>query len=265
MHKGALFVHFCVILRKCGLFCRPLRQNNCTETHNKTQKHAKYTKTHHLAQTHAKPPLILPLLNIGVRPNKGAMDALQRNHFRTEGCHNVGPPPPHPCRSDSGATVAVWTCIEQSCVQRSAGCSGYRQELSSAVDVARIRAPDSGSAEDFFRFAPVSPFSSDLFRFAVLVFGNTPICSDLLRLFQNKSEQIRETLFCRPLLQFPDRVRAYSETITQPKEEVFGRQPCRHPAKNFGQALQILEKTSILARRCCADVHERTSVRKTSG
>ena len=36
--------------------------------------------------------------------------------------------------------------------------------------------------------------------------------------------------------------------------------PCGHPAKNFGQALQILEKTSILARTCRADVHEKTSV-----
>ena len=30
------------------------------------------------------------------------------------------------------------------------------------------------------QFVPISPFSSDLFRFALLVFGNTPICSDLL-------------------------------------------------------------------------------------
>ena len=58
------------------------------------------------------------------------------------------------------------------------------------------------------RFVLISPFSSDLFRFALLVFGNTPICSDLFRFlpisFQNKSEQIRETPFCRPQLQIPD-------------------------------------------------------------
>ena len=52
-----------------------------------------------------------------------------------------------------------------------------------------------GSAEGgLFRFVPISPFSSDLFRFALLVFGNTlisdlfrflPLCSDLI------SEQIR--------------------------------------------------------------------------
>ena len=38
-----------------------------------------------------------------------------------------------------------------------------------------------GGHLDLFRFVPISPFSSDLFRFALLVFGNTPICSDLLR------------------------------------------------------------------------------------
>ena len=41
---------------------------------------------------------------------------------------------------------------------------------------------------DLFRFVPIC---SDFFRFV-------PIC------FQNKSEQIREIPFCRPLLQFPD-------------------------------------------------------------
>ena len=44
------------------------------------------------------------------------------------------------------------------------------------------------------QFVPTSPFSSDLFRFALLVFGKTPICSALLRFLpicfqknQNKS------------------------------------------------------------------------------
>ena len=59
------------------------------------------------------------------------------------------------------------------------------------------------------RFVPISPFSSDLFRFALRVFGNAPICSDLLRFLpicsDLFSEQIRETPFCRPLLQIPDR------------------------------------------------------------
>ena len=72
--------------------------------------------------------------------------------------------------------------------------------------------PDLGSAEgcrpDLFRFVPIFLFSSELFRFALLVVGNTPIYSDLLRFlsicFQNKSEQIRETPFCRPLVQVPD-------------------------------------------------------------
>ena len=35
---------------------------------------------------------------------------------------------------------------------------------------------------DLFRFAPISPFSSDVFRFTLLVFRKfVPICSDLLR------------------------------------------------------------------------------------
>ena len=50
-----------------------------------------------------------------------------------------------------------------------------------------------------------------------------------------------------------------------PKRKFSAGRPCRHPAKNFGQALQVLEKTSILARTCRADVHEKTSVWKTSG
>ena len=60
---------------------------------------------------------------------------------------------------------------------------------------------------------PICSVCSDFpvfFRFAFLVFWNTPICSDLLRFvpicFQNKSEEIRETPFCRPLVQIPDGV-----------------------------------------------------------
>ena len=51
---------------------------------------------------------------------------------------------------------------------------------------------------DLFRFAP---FSSDLFRFVPICsvfFRFVPICSE------NKSEQIRETPFCRPLLKIPE-------------------------------------------------------------
>ena len=48
-----------------------------------------------------------------------------------------------------------------------------------------IGAPGLGSPErghpDLFRFVPISPFSSNLFRFAFLVFWNAPICSDWLR------------------------------------------------------------------------------------
>ena len=78
-----------------------------------------------------------------------------------------------------------------------------------------LGAPDLGSAEgnhlDLFRFIPISPFSSDLFRFAFLVSRNTPICSDLFRFLpicsDLFSEQIRiyqGTPFCRPLLQIPE-------------------------------------------------------------
>ena len=84
----------------------------------------------------------------------------------------------------------------------------------------KLGAPGLGAAEggypDLFRFVPISPFSSDLFRFALLVFGSTPIRSDLFRftfflpicsdLFSEQiTEQIRETPFCRPLLQIPDK------------------------------------------------------------
>ena len=64
----------------------------------------------------------------------------------------------------------------------------------------------------------VTPICSDLFRFLPIcsdlhsLFSGiprfVPICSVFFRLvpicFQNKSEQIRETPFCRPLLQIPD-------------------------------------------------------------
>ena len=75
---------------------------------------------------------------------------------------------------------------------------------------AQIGAPDPRSGvgrKGSPRFVPISPFSSDLFRFAIPVFGNAPMCSDLFRLaicFQNKSKQIRETLSADNLLQVPD-------------------------------------------------------------
>ena len=45
-----------------------------------------------------------------------------------------------------------------------------------------------------------------------------------------------------------------------PKRKFWAGRPCGHPAKNFGQALQMLEKTSISERTSHADVHEKTSV-----
>ena len=84
--------------------------------------------------------------------------------------------------------------------------------LSARIGLTRDSGPPNlGSAEgglpDLFRFVPISPFSSYLFRFAC---GNTPICSDLLRflpvcseVFQNKSEQIRKPLSADPFCKTP--------------------------------------------------------------
>ena len=50
----------------------------------------------------------------------------------------------------------------------------------------------------------------------------------------------------RPWSEFPFPYRFYSSgTKIQPKEEVLAGYPCGHPAKNFGQALQILEKQAF--------------------
>ena len=59
-----------------------------------------------------------------------------------------------------------------------------------------LGAPTLGLAErghpDLFRFVPIcSPFSADLFRFALLLFGNAPICSDLLRFAPISSDLFR--------------------------------------------------------------------------
>ena len=76
-------------------------------------------------------------------------------------------------------------------------------ELSSSTPAkshsASVGAPDLGSAEgeypDLFRSVPISPFSSDLFRFAFLVFGNTPICSNLFRFAPFPSDLLNSDLF----------------------------------------------------------------------
>ena len=44
------------------------------------------------------------------------------------------------------------------------------------------------------------------------------------------------------------------------KRKFLAGYPCGHPAKNFGQPLQMPGKTSILGRTSRADVHEKTSV-----
>ena len=62
----------------------------------------------------------------------------------------------------------------------------------------------------FFRFVPICVFliCSDLRSMFSGIPRFVPICSVFFRFvpicFQNKSEQIRETPFCRPLLQIPD-------------------------------------------------------------
>ena len=50
-----------------------------------------------------------------------------------------------------------------------------------------------------------------------------------------------------------------------PKRKFSAGRPCGHPAKDFGQALQVLDKTSILARTCRADVHEKNFGLKNFG
>ena len=59
-------------------------------------------------------------------------------------------------------------------------------------------------------------------------------------------------------------IHVYQKRKFSPKRKFLAGYPCGHPAKNFGQALQMLEKTSILGRTTRADVHEKTSVWKTS-
>ena len=64
---------------------------------------------------------------------------------------------------------------------------------------------------------------------------------------------LNETLLC------------ISERTISPKRKFLAGRPGGHPAKNFRQALQILEKEQAFwhghaARTCCADVHEKTSV-----
>ena len=96
-----------------------------------------------------------------------------------------------------------------------------------------VGAPDLGSAEgghpDLSKFVPISPFSSDLFRFVLLVFGNTPICSDLFRFLpicsDLLSEQIRTnqgnpflpTPFANPRIWYPY---DYLKTLSTLVEEV---------------------------------------------
>ena len=60
-------------------------------------------------------------------------------------------------------------------------------------------------------------------------------------------------------------LRLYSETKNQPKEEVFGRTSLRTSGQKLRSGPPNAGKTSILQWICRADVHEKTSVWKTSG
>ena len=79
-------------------------------------------------------------------------------------------------------------------------------------DTPLVGAPGLGSAEggypDLFRFPRFLPICSDLRSLFSGIPRFVPICSVFFRFvpicFQNKPEQIRESPFCRPLLQIPD-------------------------------------------------------------
>ena len=66
----------------------------------------------------------------------------------------------------------------------------------------------SSICSDLFRFPRFLPICVPCFRECPDLFRFVPICSVFFRFvpicFQNKSEQIRETPFCRPLLQVPE-------------------------------------------------------------
>ena len=61
----------------------------------------------------------------------------------------------------------------------------YTEKLKACLDYPLIGSPDLGSVaggqSDLFWFVPFSPLSCDLFRFAPIVFGTAPLCSDWLR------------------------------------------------------------------------------------
>ena len=62
----------------------------------------------------------------------------------------------------------------------------FRADEATFFGVPKLGAAEGGHP-DVFRFPRFLP---NFFRLAVLVFANTPVCSDLFR------EQIRETPFC---------------------------------------------------------------------
>ena len=89
-------------------------------------------------------------------------------------------------------------------------CPQFALGKPSTVGSLGLGSPERGHP-DLFRFPSFLPICSDLRSLFSGIPRFVPICSALLRIlrfvllcFQNKSEQIRETPFCRPLLQFPN-------------------------------------------------------------
>ena len=113
-----------------------------------------------------------------------------------------------PCKPSSSAPRLLSQTLDRSDCNLTCLAQGSQFLLARAI---WNEAPDLGSAEgdhpDLFRFVPISPFSSDLRSLFSGVPRFVPICSVFFRFvplcFQNKSEQIRETPFCPPLLQIP--------------------------------------------------------------
>ena len=66
------------------------------------------------------------------------------------------------------------------------------------------------------------------------------VCADHLVVFPRLSDPLN-----RDLRQYSCYTPLYQERKFSPKRKFSGGHPCGHPAKNFGQALQILEKQAF--------------------
>ena len=84
-------------------------------------------------------------------------------------------------------------------------------------------APNFRGSAEFLRGSPrcvpISPFSSDLFRFALLVFGNAPIYSDLFRFARISSDLFSERFqnkSGKPLLPTPFASSRITDPVLKP-------------------------------------------------